>query len=158
MCSDALRRYPISMKEDSMSAVREFMTTDARCVGENESLLEAARMMRDLDCGALPICGDDGKLKGMITDRDIVLKCVAAGRDPGQMMARDLASGKPYCVDADANVDDAIGMMEQHQVRRLPVISDHKLVGIISQGDIARNYSEQRVGELVEHISERHGI
>ncbi|TQJ60083.1 MULTISPECIES: CBS domain-containing protein [Micrococcaceae] len=141
-----------------MSAVREFMTTDARCVGENESLLEAARMMRDLDCGALPICGDDGKLKGMITDRDIVLKCVAAGRDPGQMMARDLASGKPYCVDADANVDAAIDMMEQHQVRRLPVISDHKLVGIISQGDIARNYSEQRVGELVEHISERHGI
>jgi len=141
-----------------MSAVREFMTTDARCVGENESLLEAARMMRDLDCGALPICGDDGKLKGMITDRDIVLKCVAAGRDPGQMMARDLASGKPYCIDADANVDAAIDMMEQHQVRRLPVISDHKLVGIISQGDIARNYSEQRVGELVEHISERHGI
>ncbi|MDQ0768161.1 CBS domain-containing protein [Pseudarthrobacter defluvii] len=141
-----------------MSAVREFMTTDARCVGETESLLDAARMMRDLDCGALPICGDDGKLKGMVTDRDIVLKCVAAGRDPGQMMARDLAAGKPYCVDADANVDAAIDMMEQHQVRRLPVISDHKLVGIISQGDIARNYSEQRVGELVEHISERHGV
>lgn len=115
-------------------------------------------MMMDLDCGALPICGDDGKLKGMITDRDIVLKCVAAGRDPGQMMARDLASGKPFCVDADANVDAAIDMMEKHQVRRLPVISDHKLVGIISQGDIARNYSEQRVGELVEHISGRHAM
>ncbi|UKA65787.1 CBS domain-containing protein [Arthrobacter sp. FW306-05-C] len=141
-----------------MSAVREFMTTDARCVREGESLLDAARMMRDLDCGALPICGDDGKLKGMVTDRDIVLKCVAAGRDPGQTMARELASGKPYCVDADANVDEAIHMMEEHQVRRLPVISDHKLVGIISQGDIARNYNEQRVGELVEHISERHGI
>ena len=141
-----------------MSAVREFMTTDARCIGENESLADAARIMQDLDCGALPICGDDGKLQGMITDRDIVLKCVAAGRDPGQMMARELASGKPYCIDADANVDAAIDMMEQHQVRRLPVISDHKLVGIISQGDIARNYSEQRVGELVEHISERHGV
>lgn len=141
-----------------MSAVREFMTMDARCIGESESLVDAARMMMDLDCGALPICGDDGRLKGMITDRDIVLKCVAAGRDPGQMMARDLASGKPYCIDADANVDAAIDMMEKHQVRRLPVISDHRLVGIISQGDIARNYSEQRVGELVEHISERHGV
>ncbi|MEW1949498.1 CBS domain-containing protein [Pseudarthrobacter sp902506025] len=141
-----------------MSAVREFMTTDARCVRETESLTDAARMMMDLDCGALPICGDDGKLKGMITDRDIVLKCVAAGRDPGQMMARELAAGKPFCIDADANVGAAIDMMEQHQVRRLPVISDHKLVGIISQGDIARNYSEQRVGELVEHISERHGV
>ncbi|MEV7635578.1 CBS domain-containing protein [Pseudarthrobacter enclensis] len=141
-----------------MSAVREFMTTDARCIRENESLVEAARLMRDLDCGALPICGDDGRLKGMITDRDIVLKCVAAGRNPGDMMARDLASGTPHWVDADANVDAAIDMMEQHQVRRLPVIADHKLVGIISQGDIARNYSEQRVGEMVEHISERHGV
>jgi CBS domain-containing protein len=130
-----------------MSAVREFMTTDAQCIKENQSLADAARMMLDLDCGSLPICGDDGKLKGMITDRDIVLKCVA--------MARDLATGKPHWIDADANVDAAIEMMEKYQVRRLPVIADHKLVGIISQGDIARNYSEERVGELVEHISER---
>ena len=141
-----------------MSAVREFMTTDARCIKENESLVEAARTMRDMDCGSLPICGDDGKLKGMITDRDIVLKCVAAGQDPGQVMARELASGTPHWIDADANVDAAIDMMETHQIRRLPVIAEHKLVGIISQGDIARNYSEQRVGELVEHISERHGV
>ena len=141
-----------------MSAVREFMTTDARCIRETESLVEAARIMRDMDCGSLPICGDDGKLQGMITDRDIVLRCVAAGRDPAGMTARDLATGKPHWIDADANVDAAIDMMEKHQVRRLPVISDHKLVGIISQGDIARNYSEQRVGELVEHISERHGM
>ena len=82
-----------------MSAVREFMTTDAQCIKENQSLVDAARMMMDLDCGSLPICGDDGKLKGMITDRDIVLKCVAAGRDPREMMARDLASGKPHWID-----------------------------------------------------------
>lgn len=138
-----------------MSAVREFMTTDARCIKENESLADAARMMLDLDCGSLPICGDDGKLQGMITDRDIVLKCVAVGRDPREMMARDLATGTPHWVDADANVDAAIEMMEKYQVRRLPVIAGHKLVGIISQGDIARNYTEEKVGELVEHISER---
>jgi CBS domain-containing protein len=113
-------------------------------------------MMLDLDCGSLPICGDDGKLKGMITDRDIVLRCVAAGRDPREMTAGELATGKPYWVDADASVDAAIEIMERHQVRRLPVIVDHKMVGIISQGDIARNYTEERVGELVEHISERH--
>ena len=141
-----------------MSAVREFMTTDAQCIKENQSLADAARMMMDLDCGSLPICGDDGRLKGMITDRDIVLKCVAAGRNPADMMARELETGTPYWVDADANVDEAIDMMERHQVRRLPVISDHRMVGIISQGDIARNYSEQRVGELVEHISERHHV
>jgi len=138
-----------------MSAVREFMTTDAQCIRENQSLADAARIMLDLDCGSLPICGDDGKLRGMITDRDIVLKCVAVGHDPRETMARDLATGRPYWIDADANVDAAIEMMERYQVRRLPVIADHKLVGIISQGDIARNYSEDRVGELVEHISER---
>lgn len=138
-----------------MSVVREFMTTDAQCIREDQSLADAGRMMLDLDCGSLPICGDDGKLTGMITDRDIVLKCVAVGRDPREMMARDLATGRPYWIDADANVDAAIEVMERYQVRRLPVIADHKLVGIISQGDIARNYSEERVGELVEHISER---
>lgn len=139
-----------------MSAVREFMTTDARCIKESQSLVDAARMMMDLDCGSLPICGDDGKLTGMITDRDIVLKCVASGRNPADMLASDLATGRPHWVDADASIDAAIEVMERHQIRRLPVIADHKLVGIISQGDIARNYTEQRVGELVEHISERH--
>ncbi|MBE4719101.1 CBS domain-containing protein [Pseudarthrobacter sp. AB1] len=139
-----------------MSVVREFMTTDAQCIKEHQSLTDAARMMLDLDCGSLPICGDDGKLKGMITDRDIVLRCVAAGRDPLEMLAGELATGKPYWVDANASVDAAIDIMERHQVRRLPVIVDHKLVGILSQGDIARNYAEERVGELVEQISERH--
>lgn len=136
-----------------MSVVREFMTTNAQCIREDQSLMDAAVLMRDLDCGSLPICGNEGKLTGFITDRDIVLKCVAEGKDARETLARELAQGKPYWIDADANVEDAIHMMEEHQVRRLPVISDHKLVGIISQGDIARNYTEQRVGELVEHVS-----
>ena len=136
-----------------MSVVREFMTTDAKCVVEDQTLEVAARMMRDMDCGSLPICGNDGKLTGVITDRDIVVKCNAEGKDPRQVLASELAQGKPYWIDADANVDEAIRMMEEHQVRRLPVISNRAMVGIISQGDIARNYSEQRVGELVEHIS-----
>ncbi|MDR6986066.1 CBS domain-containing protein [Paenarthrobacter nitroguajacolicus] len=137
-----------------MSAVREFMTTNAQCIAEDKSLQEAAMLMRDLDCGSLPICGTDGKLTGFITDRDIVVKCVAEGKDAREVLARELATGKPYWVDADASVDEAVAMMEDHQVRRLPVISDHKLVGIISQGDIARNhYAEQRLGEMVEHIS-----
>lgn len=137
-----------------MSAVREFMTTNAQCIAEDKTLQEAAVLMRDLDCGSLPICGNDGKLTGFITDRDIVVKCLAEGKDARQVLASELAGGKPYWVDADASVDDAVAMMEEHQVRRLPVISDHKLVGIISQGDIARNhFAEQRLGEMVEHIS-----
>ncbi|MDR6637367.1 CBS domain-containing protein [Paenarthrobacter nitroguajacolicus] len=137
-----------------MSVVREFMSTDCQCIEEDKTLQDAARLMRDLDCGSLPICGRDGKLTGFITDRDIVVKCLAEGKDAREVRAGDLATGKPYWVDADANVDDAIVMMEEHQVRRLPVISDHKLVGIISQGDIARHhYAEERLGEMVEHIS-----
>ena len=100
-----------------MSAVREFMTTDAQCIRENQSLADAGRMMLDLDCGSLPICGDDGKLTGMITDRDIVLKCVAVGRDPREMMARDLATGRPYWIDADANVDaDACAILDDRRL------------------------------------------
>lgn len=137
-----------------MSVVREFMSTDCQCIEEDKTLQDAARLMRDLDCGSLPICGRDGKLTGFITDRDIVVKCLAEGKDAREVRAGDLATGKPYWVDADANVDDAIVMMEEHQVRRLPVISEHKLVGIISQGDIARHhYAEERLGEMVEHIS-----
>jgi CBS domain-containing protein len=75
--------------------------------------------------------------------------------DAREVRAIDLAQGTLRWIDADANIDEAIAVMEQYQVRRLPVISDHKLVGIISQGDIARNYSEARVGELVEHVSAR---
>ncbi|MBB6404255.1 CBS domain-containing protein [Arthrobacter sp. AZCC_0090] len=136
-----------------MSVVREFMTTNAQCVKEEQSLRDAAVLMRDLDVGSLPICGSDGRLKGFITDRDIVVRCVAEGWDAGQKTAADLAQGTPIWIDADASIDAAIDLMEKHQVRRLPVITDHKLVGIISQGDIARNYTEERVGELVEHIS-----
>ncbi|HKU32087.1 CBS domain-containing protein [Arthrobacter sp. NyZ413] len=136
-----------------MSVVREFMTTNAQCVKEDQSLRDAAVLMRDLDVGSLPICGSDGRLKGFITDRDIVVKCVAEGWDVGAKTAADLAQGTPIWIDADASIDAAIDLMEKHQVRRLPVITDHRLVGIISQGDIARNYAEQRTGELVEHIS-----
>ncbi|WP_426977229.1 CBS domain-containing protein [Pseudarthrobacter sp. O4] len=138
-----------------MSVVREFMTTNAQCIAEDKTLQEAAQLMKQLDCGSLPICGSDGKLSGFITDRDIVVKCVAEGRDAREVRAIELATGKPHWIDADASVDVAIEMMERFQVRRLPVITDHKLVGIISQGDIARNYAEDRVGELVEHVSAR---
>ncbi|WP_426998435.1 CBS domain-containing protein [Pseudarthrobacter sp. N5] len=136
-----------------MSVVREFMTTNAQCIAEDKTLQEAAVLMKELDCGSLPICGSDGKLKGLITDRDIVVKCVAEGRDARDVKASELAQGRPHWIDADASIDAAIDLMEKFQVRRLPVLTDHKLVGIISQGDIARNYSEERVGELVEQIS-----
>ena len=136
-----------------MAKAREIMTGGVECVGENESLEAAARKMKELDVGSLPICGEDDRLKGMLTDRDIVVKCLAEGGDPRSAKAGDLAEGKPVTIGADDSIEEAIRTMQDHQVLRLPVIDGHKLVGVISQADIARNYPEDRVGELVEFIS-----
>jgi CBS domain-containing protein len=136
-----------------MTTARDIMTGGAECIGENETLEEAARKMKDLDVGSLPICGEDNRLKGVVTDRDIVVKCLAGGADPRQVKAGELAEGKPVTIGADDSIEEAIKTMTDHQVRRLPVIDGHDLVGMLSQADIARNYPEERVGELVELIS-----
>jgi CBS domain-containing protein len=136
-----------------MTKVREIMTGSAECVRENETLEQAARKMKELDVGSLPICGEDNRLKGMLTDRDIVVKCLAEGGDPRTATAGELAQGKPVTIGADDSLEEAIKTMQEHQVRRLPVIDGHDLVGILSLADIARNYPEDRVGELVEFIS-----
>ena len=136
-----------------MATVREIMTGDAECASVNDSLVDAARKLRDLDVGALPICGDDNRLAGVITDRDIVVKCVAAGGDPSSVKVSELAEGKPVTVGADDSVEEALRTMVEHGVRRLPVIEGHELVGVVSQADVARNLPEQAVGDLVEAIS-----
>lgn len=137
-----------------MATARDLMTPDPKCVRENETLVDAARLMRDLDVGALPICGDDERLKGMLTDRDIVIRCIAEGGDPATTTAGSLAEGKPVTIGADDDIRDALTVMQDHQVRRLPVIDGHDLVGIISQADIARELSATETGETVAEISE----
>ena len=136
-----------------MKTAREIMTADTTCVGESETLLDAAKKLRDLDVGALPICGEDNRLKGMLTDRDIVVRCLAEGGDPSSTTAGALAAGKPYTIGADDPVEEILRTMTQYKVRRLPVIDGHDLVGIVSQGDVARNLPEEKVGDLVEAIS-----
>jgi CBS domain-containing protein len=130
------------------------MTPAPKCVGENETLVDAAVLMATLDVGALPICGEDNRLKGMLTDRDIVVKSLAQGGDPRSTRAGELAEGKPVTIGADDDIEEALKMMKKHQVRRLPVIDDHSLVGIISQADIAMSMSSRATGEVVEEISE----
>jgi CBS domain-containing protein len=136
-----------------MATARDIMSGGVECVGENETLVDAARKMRDLDVGALPICGEDNRLKGMLTDRDIVVKCLAEGGDPNSTTAGSLAQGKPVTIGADDSVEEALQTMKQYGVRRLPVIDGHDLVGIVSQADIARNLPEGKTGDLVEAIS-----
>lgn len=136
-----------------MTTARDIMTGDATCAGADETLAAAARKMRDLNVGALPICGEDNRLKGMITDRDIVVKCIAQGGDPQTVRVAELAEGKPVTIGADDSVDEALHTMTEHGVRRLPVIDGHMLVGIVSQADVAKNLPEEQIGELVEAIS-----
>jgi CBS domain-containing protein len=136
-----------------MTTAREIMTGGVDCAAASDTLVEAAKKMRDLGVGALPICGDDDKLAGMLTDRDIVVRCIAGGGDPNATTAGDLAEGKPVTIGADDSVEEALQTMSEHAVRRLPVIDGQKLVGIVSQADVARHLPEERVGELVEAIS-----
>ena len=136
-----------------MATAREIMTGDATCATVDETLRDAAQKMRDLDVGALPICGDDNRLKGMITDRDIVVRCVADGKDPDDVQVSEYAEGKPVTIGADDPVEEILRTMTEHHVRRLPVIDGHELVGMVSQADVATNLPEERVGDLVEAIS-----
>ncbi|AUM15310.1 CBS domain-containing protein [Rhodococcus ruber] len=138
-----------------MTTARDIMHRDAVCIGEHDTLETAARRMRELEIGALPICGDDNRLHGIITDRDIVLECVAAGGDPRSMTAGALAHGKPYVVDADADVGRVLTVMEEHRIRRLPVVEEHRLVGMISEADLAVHLPESEVGRFVEAICAR---
>ena len=134
---------------------RDVMSPDCTCVGENETLIDAAHKLADLDVGALPICGEDDRLKGMLTDRDIVVKALAKGKDPASTRAGELGQGdsQTVTIGADDSIDEALRTMIDHKVRRLPVIDGKRLVGIISQADIATNVDEKRVGDLVEAIS-----
>jgi len=122
------------------------MTPDVECVTEPETLVDSARKMARLGVGSLPICGDGDQLKGMLTDRDVVVKAIAEGRDPATTTAGELAQGKPVTIGADDSVEEALRTMARHQVRRLPVIDGHRLVGMLSQADVARNLPEEGSG------------
>ena len=133
--------------------IKDIMTKAPECAGENDTILAVAQKLAELDVGSLPICGADDKLKGMITDRDIVVKVIAKGKDPTATLAGDLATRTPVMVQADDTPDEALNLMAEHKVRRLPVLDRKKLVGIVSQGDIALNLDDAETGRLVEVIS-----
>ena len=132
---------------------RDVMTSPCECVGEKDTVADAAKKLAELEVGSMPICGEDDRLKGMLTDRDIVVKVIAKGKDPSDVTAGDLGEGKPVTIGADDSVEEALSVMSEHAIRRLPVIDGHDLVGIVSQADVAKNLPEEKVGDLVEAIS-----
>jgi CBS domain-containing protein len=135
-----------------MATARDIMHPGAECIGENDTLAQAARRMRDLHVGAMPICGEDDRLHGIITDRDIVVRCVAEGGDPARVTAREMAQGTPIWVDATADHREVLRLLEEHKIRRIPVIEDRRLVGMISEADVATQLSEDEITEFVRTI------
>ena len=140
--------------EGANKTAGQVMHEGAQCIGEHDSLRRAAEMMRDLNVGALPICGEDDRLKGIITDRDIVIKCIAEGKDLDQTTASELARGLVW-VDAGASVEDALTKMEEHQIKRMPVIDNHRIVGMISEADLAKELPDSKLAEFVHRVYAR---
>ena len=134
------------------NSVRDAMTADPRSIGKSVSVVEAARLMREQDIGSLPIT-DDEQLVGMITDRDITMRVVAEAADPNATSVEDVYSRDLISVEPDNDLEEALRLMARHQVRRLPVVEDGRLVGIVAQADIALSENETKTGELVEAIS-----
>ncbi|MEU1385444.1 MULTISPECIES: CBS domain-containing protein [unclassified Nonomuraea] len=130
---------------------RDVMSTGAECIAAHETLDRAAQMMRSNDVGALPVCGPDDRVTGIITDRDIVIKCVAAGHDPAKVTAGELATGLVW-VTADASVQEALSRMEQNQIKRLPVLENERIVGMISEADLARCLPDDQLAEFVHRV------
>lgn len=135
-----------------MTTAKDIMHAGAAWIPEGVMLDHAARIMRELDVGALPISDEEERLCGILTDRDIVVRCVAVGRDPSRVTAGELAQGTPRWVDARADVSHVLREMVDHRIRRLPVIEDKRLVGMITEADLAHHLSDEQVGEWAGKI------
>ncbi len=135
--------------------IREVMTSNPRTIGADELVAEAAKLMRDEDVGLAPVVEGD-RLVGALTDRDIAIRVVAEGKDPASTPVREVASTEVVTVDPEQDLDEALNLMAQHQVRRIPVVEqDGRLVGVVAQADVARQSDERQTGELVEQISQQ---
>jgi CBS domain-containing protein len=133
-------------------SVRDVMTPGVRTVSPSQSLAEAAEVMKGEDVGAVPVV-EEGRLAGIVTDRDIVIRAVADRRDPQTVKVEEVASRDLVTVEPEQDLDEALALMARHQVRRLPVVEQGQLVGMLAQADLALEAKEKKVGETVEEIS-----
>ncbi|MCX4668029.1 CBS domain-containing protein [Streptomyces sp. NBC_01381] len=135
-----------------MTTAGDIMHRGAQWIPAHETLDRAAQLMRQLDVGALPISDENERLCGILTDRDIVVGCVAMGHDPAKVTAGEMAKGTPRWVESDAGVDAVLNEMQGHQIRRLPVIENKRLVGMISEADLAKHLTEEQLAGWVESV------
>src|SRR5438128_1965615 len=135
-------------------SVKDVMTSNPCAIDADKPVAYAAEMMKKEDVGLAPIVEGD-RLVGTLTDRDIVVRVVAEGKDPQQVKVRDVASQDLVTIDPQQNLDEALRLMARHQVRRLPVVEeDGRLVGVVAQADVARQGDDTKTGQVVLEISE----
>lgn len=138
----------------SISVAADIMHPGCTCIDSDSSVFEASQMLAVHGIGALPICGPDDRLIGMVTDRDIVVKCIAEGRDPAMCEVAELVEGPLFWISDQTDIMSALALMEEHKIRRVPVIDDqHRLCGMLSQADIAMHLDNHEVGLFVSAIS-----
>ncbi|MFJ8884330.1 CBS domain-containing protein [Streptomyces sp. NPDC102402] len=137
-----------------MTTAKDIMHTGAQWIPAHETLDRAAQMMRDHKVGALPVSanGEQDRMVGIITDRDIVIRCVASGHDPSKVTAGELCDGTPRWIESTADVGAVLDEMQSHRIRRLPVVEDKKLIGMISEADLARHLSDEQVADWAEMV------
>ncbi|MEU0097516.1 CBS domain-containing protein [Streptomyces sp. NPDC006267] len=140
-----------------MTTAKDIMHSGARWIPAHETLDRAAQLMREHNVGALPVSanGDSDRMVGIITDRDIVVGCVAKGHDPAKITAGDLAQGTPRWIEAEADVNAVLEEMQTHRIRRLPVVENKKLVGMISEADLAQHLTEEQIAGWAEKVYSR---
>lgn len=135
-------------------SIQEIMTSNPSTIEPNQSVVEAARIMKQEDAGVIPVT-ENGRLTGMVTDRDIAIRVVAEGKDPQSTTVGEVASTNLVTLDPQQDLDEALRLMAQHQVRRLPVVEeDGRLVGVVAQADIARTGDDAKTGQVVQEISD----
>ena len=134
--------------------IREVMTSNPSTIEPDGNVVEAARIMKQEDAGVVPVT-ENGRLTGMVTDRDIAIRVVAEGKDPQSTAVREVASTDLVTIDPQQDLDEALRLMAKHQVRRLPVVEeDGRLVGLVAQADVAREGDDTQTGQVVQEISD----
>lgn len=138
-----------------MILVRHVMTEAPKSLSRDRTVADAAGLMEQYDIGVIPLADEHNALVGIVTDRDLVLRVLAKGRDPGEVTLGDVATTTVVTITPDMNIAEARDLMSEHRIRRLPVVKDGELVGILSLGDIAvQDASKRAVGEVLDEVSE----
>lgn len=135
--------------------IREIMTTNPKFAGEDDTVVKAAQTMRDVDVGAMPVKNTDGRITGIVTDRDMAVRIIAEGKNPGEVKIAQIMSTNPFTCNVEDSVESAARAMEKNQVRRLVVMDGDNPVGVVSLGDVAvKTPGKELSGKTVEGVSQ----